>query len=320
MRFSVIIPLYNKAPYVGKALQSVLDQSFTDYEIIVVDDGSTDESARVAEAVLSDAAVDYQLVRQANAGVSTARNNGVTLSKGDYLCFLDADDWWAPSFLTEMSALIDEYPDAGIYGTGYIIVNESKHKTRVAPIGVVPGFEKGYIHYCQVYAKTLTMPLTSISVALPRVVFDEMKGFPTGIKLGEDFLLWIQIALKYPVAFLNKSLAYYNQDADPKSRAVGHLHEPEEHMLWHVGFLEVEEQTNPDYKQLIDKLRTTNLLPYYLDNRFRASTRKELDKVDWAHQPEKTRKLYRKPILYLEIRQRILKMGSIVKQVVFKYI
>ena len=160
MRFSVIIPLYNKEPYVGKALQSVLDQSFIDYELIVVDDGSTDESARVAGEVLSKAAVDCQLIRQENAGVSAARNNGVARSKGDYLCFLDADDWWDPSFLAEMSALIDEYPDAGIYGTGYIIVNETKRKTRVAPLGLEPGFEKGYINYCQVYAKTLAMPLT----------------------------------------------------------------------------------------------------------------------------------------------------------------
>ena len=320
MRFSVIIPLYNKEPYVGKALQSVLDQSFIDYELIVVDDGSTDESARVAGEVLSKAAVDCQLIRQENAGVSAARNNGVARSKGDYLCFLDADDWWDPSFLAEMSALIDEYPDAGIYGTGYIIVNETKRKTRVAPLGLEPGFEKGYINYCQVYAKTLAMPLTSISVAVPRKVFDEMNGFPTGIKLGEDFLLWIRIALIFQVAFLNRPLAYYNQDADAQWRAVGHLYGPEEHMLWNVVSLETEERTNPDYKLLIDNLRTVNLLPYYLSGRFRADARKELDKVDWARQSEKIRKLYRKPIPLLKIRQGILILGSFVKQMVFKYL
>jgi glycosyltransferase involved in cell wall biosynthesis len=320
MRFSVIIPLYNKEPYVGKALQSVLDQSFIDYELIVVDDGSTDESARVAGEVLSKAAVDCQLIRQENAGVSAARNNGVARSKGDYLCFLDADDWWDPSFLAEMSALIDEYPDAGIYGTGYIIVNETKRKTRVAPLGLEPGFEKGYINYCQVYAKTLAMPLTSISVAVPRKVFDEMNGFPTGIKLGEDFLLWIRIALIFQVAFLNRPLAYYNQDADAQWRAVGHLYGPEEHMLWNVVSLETEERTNPDFKLLIDNLRTVNLLPYYLSGRFRADARKELDKVDWTRQSEKIRKLYRKPIPLLKIRQGILILGSFVKQMVFKYL
>lgn len=320
MRFSVIIPLYNKAPYVEKALRSVLDQSFTDFEIIVVDDGSTDESAKVAEAVLSNSTVDCQLVRQENAGVSTARNNGAVRSKGDYLCFLDADDWWAPSFLTEMSALIDEYPDAGIYGTGYIIVNESKHKTRVAPVGVEPGFEKGYINYCQVYAKTLAMPLTSISIAIPRRVFDEMKGFPTGIKLGEDFLLWIQIALKYPVAFLNKSLAYYNQDADARWRAVGRLHEPRVHMLWNLGFLEEEEKANPDYKTMIDSIRTFSLLPYLLSRQYREEAQKELAKVDWTKQPGKIWRLYRTPLPFLILRQQVLRLGSIAKGVIVKNI
>ena len=109
-----------------------------------------------------------------------------------------------------MSSLIDEYPEAGIYGTGYVIVNETKRKTCVAPLGLDPGFEKGYINYCRVYAKAMAMPLTSISVAMPRMVFDEMKGFPAGVKLGEDFLLWVRTALHYKVAFLNKPLAFYN--------------------------------------------------------------------------------------------------------------
>ena len=203
MRYSVIIPLYNKAPYVAKAIGSVLSQTFTDYELIIVDDGSRDDSAQVAEKAIEGRA-NCRLIRQKNAGVSMARNNGVAASRGNYLCFLDADDWWAPTFLEEMSQLIEAYPEAGIYGTSYTIVNETKHKTRVSPIGVEPDFKQGYINYCQVYAKTLAMPLTSISVAIPRSVFDEMGGFPKGIKLGEDFLLWIRIALKYKVAFLNK--------------------------------------------------------------------------------------------------------------------
>ena len=195
MKFSVIIPLYNKAPYVAKAISSVLAQTFTDYELIIVDDGSKDDSFAMALKAI-EGHKQCHIYRQKNAGVSVARNIGVGLSRSDYLCFLDADDWWEPDFLMEMSRLIEEFPDAGIYGTNYTIVNETKHKTRVAEIGVEEGFERGYINYCQTYAKTMYMPLTSISVAIPRSVFDEMKGFPKGIRLGEDFLLWIRIALK----------------------------------------------------------------------------------------------------------------------------
>lgn len=320
MRFSVIIPLYNKAPYIEKALRSVLAQTFTDYELIVVDDGSQDDSANVAEKVLAESVIRHQLIHQDNAGVSCARNRGVANSQGEYLCFLDADDWWAPSFLAEMSTLIDEYPEAGIYGTGYTIVNERKHKTRKAPVGVESGFEKGYINYCQVYAKTLAMPLTSISVAIPRGVFDEMKGFPAGIKLGEDFLLWMRIALKYPVAFLNKPLAYYNQDVDSQWRAVARLHEPRVHMLWNLGFLEVEEKDNPDFKQLIDNLRTFSLLPYLISKKYRKDAQQELAKVDWSKQSSRTVRLYRMPLPFLTLRQRALRLGSLAKQVVLKFI
>ena len=111
MRFSVIIPLYNKGPYLSKALASVIAQTFRDFELIVVDDGSTDDSFKVAQFVLKDAEVKHQLIRQVNAGVSTARNNGVMAASGDYICFLDADDWWGPSFLERMDWLILEYPD-----------------------------------------------------------------------------------------------------------------------------------------------------------------------------------------------------------------
>ena len=273
MKFSVIIPLYNKAPYVFKAIGSVLAQSFKDYELIIVDDGSKDDSAEIAlEAIEGHA--NCRLIKQENAGVSMARNNGVAVSQGLYLCFLDADDWWEPTFLEEMLKLIEEFPDAGIYGTNYTIVNETKRKTKIAPVGVEPGFDKGYINYCKVYAKTLAMPLWTGAVCIPRKVFDEMQGFPKGIKRGEDLLLLIQIALKYKVAFLNKPLSYYNQDVDLANRGVGILHNPQHHMLWNLDLLSEEENVNPDFKQLVDNLRTYGLLPYYLSKEYHEAANK----------------------------------------------
>ena len=312
MRFSVIIPLYNKAPYAAKAIQSVLAQTFKDYELIVVDDGSKDDSAMIASQVI-EGQDRCRIIQQENAGVSLARNNGVAASQGDYLCFLDADDWWEPTFLEEMSRLIEEYPEAGIYGTGYTIVNESKHKTRVAPVGVEVGFEIGYINYCQVYSKTLIMPLTSISVAIPRMVFEASGGFPKGIKLGEDFLLWIRIALKYKVAFLNKPLAFYNQDVESANRSVGRLHKPEEHMLWNMEDLASLEQTNLDFKQLIDNLRTYGLYPYYLSKDYHEAAVKELKKVDWGRQPNHVQKQFHRPLSLERFRYAMMKCASRLK-------
>ncbi len=315
MRFSVIIPLYNKALYVAKAIDSVLAQSFKDYELIIMDDGSKDDSFEIASNSI-EGHQNCHLYRQENVGVSMARNNGVAASKGDYLCFLDADDWWDSCFLEEMSKLMDSFPDAGIYGTNYTIVNETKRKTRVAQIGVEEGFEKGYINYCQAYAKTMYMPLWTGAVCIPRKVFDEMKGFPKGVKLGEDFILWVSIALKHNVAFLNKPLAYYNQDVDVANRGGGHLHKPEEHMLWNLGFMEEVEKINPDYKQLIDSLRVSGLMQYFLSREYHEAAVHELEKVDWRRQSEKTKNQFQQPLVYLKLKQKVMRLGSIAKQMV----
>ena len=317
MKFSVIIPLYNKAPYVVKAINSVLNQSFASYELVIMDDGSKDDSFDVARQTIQ-GHHHCHLYRQQNKGVSVARNNGVAFSQGEYICFLDADDWWEPTFLEEMSKFVDAFPDAGIYGTNYTIINETKRKTRIANVGIEEGFDKGYINYCKVYAKTLIMPLTSISVAVPRTVFDEMLGFPHGITLGEDFMLWIRIALKYKVAFLNKPLAYYNQDVNAVNRGVGRLHDPQHHMLWNLGFLSGEERTNSDYKQLIDNLRTYELLPFFLSEEYHDAAVKELAKVDWKMQSEHMSRQYQRPLFALRAENRVRKLGSLGKQWLFR--
>lgn len=308
MRFSVIIPLYNKAPYVEKALRSVFSQTFRDFELIVVDDGSTDESLAIAQSVLDECDLCHRLIHQDNAGVSTARNNGVAAAQGKFICFLDADDWWAPTFLEKMDELIRTYPDAGIYGTNYYYVKNGINKVCLA------GIDTGYINYCKVYAERLRMPLTSISVALPRDVFDRYNGFNASLKLGEDFDLWIKIALHSKVAFLNEPLAYYNQDADPAWRGTGHLVPPQEHMLWNLDYLSEEEKTNPDFKELMDNLRTYSLMPYYLSDRYRKDARQELEKVDWSRQSIKSRLLYKMPVSLLKGRHSFLRLCVAFKQ------
>ena len=313
MRFSVIIPLYNKAPYIKKALHSVIEQSFRDFEVIVVDDGSTDDSFIAARETLERSGIDYCLIHQENSGVSAARNNGFSVSHGDYICFLDADDWWAPGFLKRIDSLIKDYPGAGIYGTNYYIISRGKQRVALH----IPS--TGFINYCDCYRR-LQMPLTSISVAIPHDTLLETGGFKSHLKFGEDFDLWIRIALQAKVAYLNEPLAYYFQDSDPTWRGTGHLIDPKYHMLWNLGYLEKEEKTNSDYKRLIDELRTYGLMPYYLSREYRSDAIRELGKVDWDNQPRKTCFLYHCPIPVLKLRHMILKWGSRAKQWIIKHI
>ena len=327
MRFSIVVPLYNKAPYVEKALRSILAQTFTDWELIVVDDGSTDGSAEVAERVLktTDKSLQksdngweispfahWQLIHKENGGVSSARNEGVAASQGEYLCFLDADDWWAPTFLEEMNQLIENYSDAGIYGTNYWYVKSGRQRVNVTTA------ETGYINYCKVYAEKLQMPLWTGAVCLPRTSFDEVGGFKPSLCLGEDFDVWIRVALKHKVAFLNKPLSYYNQDVNLNTRYVGKLHNPKTHMLWNLDYLSEVEKSNPDYKKLIDNLRVYSLKPYFLSKEYHEEAKKELSKVDWSLQPNEERTYFEKPLWQLRLKARIMRMGSKVKQFIIR--
>lgn len=313
MFFSVILPLFNKAPYVEKTIQSVLSQTYGNFELIIVDDGSSDSSFEVARNAVG-ADVRCQIVHQENSGVSVTRNKGVALSSGEYICFIDGDDWWAPQFLERMAWLIGTYPDAGIYGTNYYYVKNGRERV------CVKNAETGYINYCKVYSEGMAMPLTSISVSLKPQVFKEFGGFNSELKLGEDFDLWIRIALKYKVVFLNEPLAYYNQDSNPKWRGIRRLHDPKDHMLWKLSYLEDEERTNPDYKQLVDNLRTYGLFPYYLSSRYRKLAKEELRKVDWEKQPRETRLLYKMPISFLKLRRSFLSIGATIKQWIIRHI
>lgn len=311
MTFSVIMPLYNKAPYVEKAICSVLEQTYSHYELIVINDGSTDNSAEIAKKLL-EGVTNAKFINQQNSGVATTRNNGVAIAKGEYVCFLDADDWWDVSFLQEMSLFIKEYPEAGIWGTNYWYV-----KRGMTRVGV--RCETGYINYPFVYKSQTSMPLWTGAVSMSKETFIKYGGFPVGIKLGEDFLLWTKIALERKVAFLNKPVAYYNNNVPATMRATRNLHKPEHHMLFMMSELEDAVANNDvsnkeDWSALLDWLRVNGLLEYWLCDKYRERAKQELAKVDWTRQLSTIKKLYAKPIWFLRAKRYVFTVLSFIKQ------
>ena len=312
MKFSVIIPLYNKAPYVQKALDSIIAQTYKDFECIVVDDGSSDGSLDVVRS--SDIGdCKLEIISQPNAGVAVARNNGVAKSHGEYVCFLDADDWWEPTYLVEIARLIQEYPDAGLYATNYVYYKPGK--THVAL-----KLERGYMNYPAAYLHG-EMPVWTGAACMPRKMFDEMGGFPKGIKLGEDFLLWAKTALHYNVVFCEKALAYYNNDVPSSLRATRNLHAPQYHMLFNMDDIEQSAIGSPyseAWKALFDKLRVSGLMEYWLSDEYHDAAAAELKKVDWGKQPKRAKTQYEKPILLLKATRRFMQIGSFCKQKIIK--
>lgn len=195
MRISVVIPLYNKATYVERAVCSVLAQTRSADEIIVVDDGSTDGGPVLVEAIASPI---VRLVRQVNAGVSAARNVGVAMARGDYIAFLDADDRYLPGFVETILGLASEFPQAALVGTAFRIVRPDgrfflprRHRS-VARRGLVPEFHAAWSR--SAFASTS-------SLAVKRsVLADPALRFPVGEGLGEDQDLWFRLAERFQVA------------------------------------------------------------------------------------------------------------------------
>ena len=275
MKFSVIIPLYNKAPYVRKALESVCAQTCRDYELIVINDGSTDNSAIVADECLKATdGIDYQIISQQNAGVSAARNAGVALSHGEYLAFLDADDWWEPTYLERMAQLINDYPDAGLYASNYIYYKPGK--THVAL-----NIPTGYINYPKTYYESNAMPVWTGAAMIPRKVYDEMGGFKNHLWMAEDFDLWIRIALNYNVVFLNEVLAYYNQEVQLKWRALGKLYPPIRQFAFDADYLIPYQTKNNEIKHVVDMVKIVCLKQYYISRKYHLLAKKELAKIDF---------------------------------------
>ena len=310
--FSVIIPLYNKEDYVGKAVNSVLSQTLQDFELIIINDGSTDSSLRVVEEITKKS-LHTKIITQHNQGVSVARNNAVAIAKNEYICFLDADDWWDSSFLQEMKDLIDLYPEAKIWSTEYYYVLNKKYRKCV-------NAHTGYINYPKCYFNSGAMPISSSSVCIMRSVFCELGGFPLGIRLGEDFLLWSMVALQYKVAFLNKPLSYYNHDIPTSLTATRNIHNPQFHMLFNLSILEQniekldDDDKINDWKLLIDKLRVDGLFEYYIHDEYREIAKKELIKIDWTKQSVYTKFYYSMPIFILKTLNNIRKLLSKFKQ------
>jgi len=211
---SVVIPLYNKGPHIARALRSVLNQTFQDFELIVVEGGSTDEGPNVVKSFND---VRIRLFYQEGDGVSTARNQAVERSRADLIAFLDADDEWMPKHLETIFKLRDEHPEAGMYTTAYKIhtiggvIRWADYKEIPQPPweGLLPNYFKS--------AALGENPVLPSVVAIPKSIFHEMGGFPLGYWWGEDADLFGKIALKYPTAFSWVFGVIYHTDASNRA-------------------------------------------------------------------------------------------------------
>jgi glycosyltransferase involved in cell wall biosynthesis len=208
VHFSIVIPLYNKARFIKRSLDSVLMQTLGDYEVIVIDDGSTDDGPDLV-AGYSDHGI--RLIRQENRGVSAARNRGIAEAQGEWIAFLDADDTLKPHYLQTIMGLIRRFPDAGAYATAYEIIMPNGKiiypKYEAIPLppweGLLPSYFRSALG---------PPPVCTGAVTIHKNLFNAVGMFPVGIPVGEDLDMWGRIALRYPIAFSWLVGTSYRQD------------------------------------------------------------------------------------------------------------
>src|SRR5699024_111524 len=203
MHFSIVIPLYNKKAHIKRAINSILQQTYQNFEIIVIDDGSTDNSYEEIKEIKDSRLSIY---KKDNEGVSVARNFGVEKANNDYIAFLDADDVWHSLFLESILNLIKEYPEAGAYASSYDFRTVSSIKNANINIDLHKG-QTGLVDY---FKSAQNDPLISASsVVIRKSVFKTIGGFMPELSRGEDLEMWCRIALNYKIAYINKVLASY---------------------------------------------------------------------------------------------------------------
>jgi hypothetical protein len=198
---SVVIPLYNKAREIQRALKSVLRQTRSPSEVVVVDDGSTDGGAQVVKA-LRDPRI--HVVVQANAGVSAARNRGVAVAASDWVAFLDADDEWLPDHLESIAALRDAHAQCDVLATAYVVRGRAGADRSLILRGGAPLGGHGVLkNYFDLAARS-DPPICSSSVVVSRRALTSIGGFPTGIAQGEDLLTWARLAARFQIAYVTR--------------------------------------------------------------------------------------------------------------------
>ncbi len=245
--FSIIIPLYNKEAHIVATLNSVFAQTFSNYEIVIVNDGSTDNGFEVVSEIKDNR---IQLFNTKNQGVSAARNFAMQHAKGDYYAFLDADDVWLPNHLSELNKLTTHYPDCGMYCSNYEF-DYGNFKTHPKFPTLPKGKNWSGIVEDYFLASMVNRINTTPSTAIPKSIITDIGMFDTHFTSGQDTDYWTRIALKYPVAFTKKQTVsikvYANNrisDTNPSKRKFMNLD----------NFLD-EEKTNISLKKYNDMYR-----------------------------------------------------------------
>src|SRR5690554_2639596 len=305
--FSVIIPLYNKKKDIEKTMASLLAQSFSDFEIVVVNDGSTDGGEKIIEN-LQDPRI--RLFNKKNEGVALTRNFGVENASARHIAFLDADDYWYPDHLENLNFLIGKFPDQQWYATAY----EKKHNEKLTTAMISPLMDRGQWHGIvdDYFKNSLADALAWTSaVCMKKEFFRQLGGFDASITngAGEDTDLWLRAALASPLVFSTQISARHNLDG---SNRISHT-PTKDRVFFNPDKYEEIAKENVFLKKYLDINRFSFAIQHKMakDN---ASFLEYIKKIDSTNLNRKQRYLLKQPrnilVLLLRIKIFLEKFGT----------
>lgn len=209
-KFTIVIPLYNKENYIKNTLQSVIEQTFEDFEILIINDCSTDRSLEKAKRV-SDKRIKI-IAHEQNKGLSAARNTGIKAAKANYIAFLDADDLWKPTFLEKINFLTEKYPQANLFATNYEVLLENQ-KTRIYQYKFLQIEKDGIVS--NFYEVSRNQSIYNHSCfCLAKKVFNEIGYYAEEISYGEDIDFMIRAHANNTMAYYNEPLSIYRLESE----------------------------------------------------------------------------------------------------------
>jgi len=270
--FSIVIPYYNKSKYIKRCVDAVLGQTFQEFEIILVNDGSTDEGLQF---IRDNYSKKLTVINQENQGVSVARNNGIKQAKFQFIAFLDADDCWHNQFLQKVKEVIDQENDIKIIGT---------HYARNAAFLATDSGKLNYFKFENYFKSALRNTyFTSSSTIIATDFFKHNNGFNSALKKGEDIDVWIRAVHSGGNAFyIKNTLAYYSdEDQNQATNSKGWI------TTTLVGNINTEYQnllqlsTNNDFNRFVSIYVYFNLYPYFYDSESHLHSKEVLEKNDF---------------------------------------
>lgn len=242
--FTVIIPLYNKEKYISGAIESILNQTFTDFEVLIVNDCSTDKSIEIASKFVSE---KVKIIHhEKNSGLAATRNTGIKKATSNYVTFLDADDLWRPFFLEKTFQLIQHFPEARIFGTNY---EEVWDKTVKNPHNNSDSLPENFVGYVNFFKINIKQGLYNHgSVCLHKEVYENVGFYNENIQLSQDLDFNIRANYHYKLAYDNSvQMSYFMQTDNQLTRS------------------SIINKTIPDYELYEDWAKNNSDLKKYLD-------------------------------------------------------